>query len=159
MWIYCNLFVTNDSTDSRKVIKLQFFKDKAYSSKHALRRVQTFDTIIPIAPDPYWLFYDREISAKRKASHSMSLPSFATFFIHMESRWLDLMRLAIEEAGGNEETVMGFNRFCDAFEDRYSRAIARYTDLGPNEHDYAWLCLLYANQIQPEALLTRGLLS
>jgi len=159
MWIYCNLFVTNDSSDARKVIKLQFFKDKEYNPKHALRRVQTFDTIIPIAPDPYWLFYDREISARRKASHSMSLPSFAMFFIHMESRWLELMRSAIEEAGGSEETVVGFTRFCDAFDERYSRSIARYTDLDPDEHDYAWLCLLYANHIQPEAFLTKNLLS
>lgn len=156
MWIYCNLFVTSD----KKQVKINFFKDKTSCAvpTHALRRVQTFDTIIPFAPDPYWLFYDREISANRSARRSMSLSSFAMFFVHMENRWLELMRRAVEEADGNEETVVGFKRFCDSFEDRFSRSLARYTDLETHEYDYAWLCLLHANQLQPQALLTKDLL-
>ena len=151
MWIYCNLFVKNGG------VKVQLFKDKKCDPKHALRRIQTFDTILPIAPDPYWLFYDREISAKRAAAITMSLPSFAIFFTHMESRWMDLIRIAIEEAGGSHETVKGFVNFCDAFEERFTRSLARYTDLDTHEYDYAWLCLLYANQLQPEAFLTKGI--
>jgi len=151
MWIYCNLFFTD------KGVKIQLFRDETYDENHALRRKQTFDTIIPIALDPYWHYYDREITAKRNASITMSLPSFAMFFIRTENRWLELMRKAIEDAGGSDETVVGLERFCDDFENRYDNCIVRYTDLEPHEHDYAWLCLLHANHLQPEMLLTYNL--
>lgn len=151
MWIYCNLFVTKDVT------KLQLFPDKSFNPEHALRRPQTFKTIPSAPEDPYWMLYDREIDARRKALQSMSLASFAMFFLHMESRWFALMRRAIEENGGNEETVEGFVHFCDAFESRYSECLARYTDLDHHEHDYAWVCILHANCFKPEALLTKDL--
>lgn len=149
------MFITNGD----KRVKLQLFKDKTYNAEHALRRVQTFDTILPFAPDPYWLLYDREILARRVAQRSMSLSMFVMFFVHMENRWLELMRMAVEERVGDEETVVGFTRFCDSFDERFSRSLARYTDLDTHEYDYAWLCLIYANQLQPTVFLTKDILT
>lgn len=166
MWIYVNLFVvdngnTHNNTDNsvndtnvNNTVKILFFQEKKCNPEHALRRMQTFDTIVPIATEHYWYYYDREILAKRNASITMTLASFAMFFTHMENRWVELMRVAIDDAGGGEDLVDGFHRFCDEFEVRYSHALARYTDLVDHEHNYAWLCLLYANTLRQGAFLT-----
>lgn len=162
MWIYCNLFVTR--ADDRSGVKLQLFQEKAYTSDHALRRTQPLyknkerDAGDTDDTNPYWLLYDCEVDARRRLARSMTLPSFATLFVHMENRWLEMMRLAIHETGGEQKIVDGFTRFCDSFEERYTGCIKRYTDLDIHEHDYAWLCLLYINRLQPSAFLTNNLM-
>lgn len=100
--------------------------------------------------------YDQEIHLRREHKMHMHLPAFAAFFIHMEKRYVELIKNTIEnydDIDVKNKLARGLTQFVDSFEDRYQQCISRYTDLFKDEHTYAWLCLIYVNHITPDALL------
>ena len=131
-------------------VKIMLHTEKKKDEAHALRRIQHFKVPDSAPQNMYWELYDMEIQARLTRGLGMSLPHFATFFTRMEDRVLQLMGDAIAHDDAKDELSTGLADFVDTFEDRYKQCLIRYTDLSIDEHSYAWMCLIYSNQLHPQ---------
>lgn len=138
-------------------VKIMLHTDKKHEEAHALRRIQHFKVPDSSPENVYWELYDMEIQARRTRGFGMSLPHFATFFTRMEARVLRLMGDAVDRDDAKDELSTRLADFVDTFEDRYKQCLVRYTDLSTDEHSYAWMCLIYSNQVHPQSLLTNDM--